>query len=326
MDHDIVVDRDLNIYVVFGSKHPFGSVFSYIKYRACPGCGGTSFWYFRGVPLVRVVERYSVGDVLRASSVQDRVYDPVYGAEVPYLRYSRIYMHLAPEARAREILDRPADDLEALASEAIMDLKSSSGVPLSSIGVGGSILGGFHNVGFSDIDLVVYGCDNASRVYGSIESFAEPLRGGDLERWVRNQASLHGVSVDLARMMYAPYRRSLYRGRALTVVFPEDPSRYGDRYIRSLGSCCMARLEVPPSQCGALQYPGLAWVEGSVIPSRGCRFAGVEVGCVIIYEGAFSPLIYRGGSMILRGLLVGLYPDGVYCLVVGARECLSLGV
>ena len=324
MDHDLVVDKNFNIYVVFGSKHPYGFVYAYLKYRSLLDSGGTSkhsIWSFRGVPLARVMERYSVGNVLDVMGFQSRIYDPVYDSVLPYLRYSEIYMHLLPEVRIREILERPRDDLELVVSEAVYMLRNASGVSLDYIGVGGSVLGGFHNVDLSDIDLVVYGCDNAVRVYHSIEGFAEPLKGSVLERWVRNQAELHGVSMDLARRMYAPYRRSLFRGRALTVVFPEPYSRYGDLYFRSYSSCCIARVEVPPNQCGALHYPGLVRVSGRVIPSGGCRFSGVDVDWLVLYEGAFSPIVFEGGPLEVRGVLARVYPGGGFAIIVGSREC-----
>lgn len=315
LDHDLLVDRSLRIYVVLGSSHPPGRVFSYIKYRPS---GRRSPWIFRGVWLERVVERYSVQHVARAfEEHQEREQDPHYGSEMPFVRWDNIVEHMLPEERAVEVFTRPRDPLEVLASEAIERAARIPGISLSRIGVGGSILGSFHNLEASDIDLLVYGCREAEKIYWAAGELGEPLRGRDLERWASNTASIHRIPEALALELYAPYKRILYRGRHVAFTFPADPEPYGSRVVESAGKCVEARVFVEGGQCRALQYPGEAVVHR--VLSAPAEALGLER--IAIYEGAFSPLIYRGGSLAVRGSLAIVRGSGEKILALGTREC-----
>lgn len=321
MDHDMVVDKSLRIHIVFGSMHPPGRIFTYIKYTPADKTRGEdlpSIWRFRGIALKRVLERYSVSHIER---IIDKYYsedwDPVYGSKMPSISYLDIAAYLLPEERAYEVYTCPRDLLEERASELIERVMSVTGIRLGEIGVGGSILGSFHSVGLSDIDLVIYGCRNAEEIYWRAGEIGAPLSGEKLERWVRNNMLLHSLPPEVARIMYSPYRRIIFKGVETTFVFPEDPRRYGEEISINTGRCVEARLEIASRQCRALQYPARAEV------TRTLEITGIdaEILEVVSYEGAYSPILYRGGVLRVRGLVQLVLPRNIYRVAVGTREC-----
>ena len=321
MDHDMVIDRGLRVHVVFGSVHPPGRIFTYVKYiPAIDSREGDlySVWRFRGIPLKRVLERYSVSHIEEIiGKYHNESWDPVYGSKMPSISYLDIAAYLVPEERAYEVYTNPRDPLEEKASELIESVKKAAGIRLGEIGVVGSILGSFHSIDLSDIDLVVYGCRNAEEVYWKAGEIGAPLSGDKLKRWVRNAALLHSIPLEAARSMYSPYRRIVFRNVEAAFVFPEDPRRYGGEISVSLGKCVEAKLEIVNGQCRALQYPARVDVARTLNIS-GTSF---EIGEVVSYEGAYSPILYRGGVLRIRGLLQLVVPRNIYRIVIGTREC-----
>jgi predicted nucleotidyltransferase len=320
IDHDIIIDKGLNVHIVFGSMHPPGRIFTYIKYIPAEDELGRqpSIWRFRGVPLRRVLERYSVYHAEKIFSKYHREeWDPVYGSKMPSISYLDIIDHLLPEERGYEVYTNPRDPLEEKASELIENVMRLTGIRLGEIGVGGSMLGSFHSIGLSDIDLIVYGCRNAEEVYWKASEIGIPLSGDRLERWVRNAALLHDIPLEVARDMYSPYRRILFQGVETTFVFPEDPIRYGEEISINLGRCVEAKLVIDGGQCRALQYPSRVEVTETLETSG----VGVRIDEVISYEGTYSPILYRGGVLKIYGLIQRVLPRNIYRIAVGTREC-----
>lgn len=320
-DHDMVIDKDLRVHIVFGSMHPPGRIFTYVKYVPAISIGKKDLeitWRFRGIPLRRVLERYSVSHIERIiSEYHSEDWDPVYGSKIPSIGYLDIATYLFPEERAHEVYTNPRDGLEEIASELIERVMRISGIRLQEIGVGGSMLGSFHLVGLSDIDLIIYGCRNAEEIYWRASEIGAPLSGEKLERWVRNNVLLHRVSLEVARSMYSPYRRIIFKGVETTFVFPEDPRRYGEEVSISMGRCVDAKLEIPGGQCRALQYPARAEVARTLEISN----ASAEIEEVVSYEGTYSPILYRGGVLKIHGLIQLVVPRNIYRIAVGTREC-----
>ncbi|MEL9929376.1 MAG: hypothetical protein QXJ51_01345 [Sulfolobales archaeon] len=330
LDHDMIVDLEQRIYIVFGSVHPPGRIYAYLKYipQEYLEAGGKSIWIYRNIPLKRVVERYSINHVRRVfERYQEKAYEITYGAEIPYVSRDRVYKILNPEERAYEIYLRPRDSLEFKVAEFIDLIKSYVGVPLDSIGVGGSILGGFHNTAYSDIDLLIYGCDNIRGILENIESILKPLENEDLLNWISNQTTLHGIDLDLAKMMYRIYRRGVYKDKYVSIVFPQDYCAYPCRYTSKTIKCVEVEGFVEPEQCGAIQYPGEA-----LIKLRGSYRSDIEDEDgevkIMIYEGSFSPILYEGGFVKVRGSLQKVYDfrtgEEYYTISLGTRECRSL--
>ena len=325
MDHDLVIDKHMNIYVVFGSIHPPGRIYSYIKYVPSSEATHTPIWRYRGVFLERVVKRYSIKNVVDATEMYEipLVYEPAYGVYIPYVSSNDIFEYLYPEIKIFEIYRRPRNLLEIRLVELIDDLRSILNIGLRNIGVSGSILGGFSSEVYSDIDLLIYGCDNASKIYENIDLILKPIRGTDYINYISNIASLHNIEIENSKELYRVYRRGVYKDKNVTIIFPSNPCKYPCRIMSQPITCVSARLYVPEKQCRALLYPGEVYVEKVIETSLG----GYEydIKKIILYEGIYSPLAYEGGILQVQGSLQRLYDlatqESYYVISVGSREC-----
>ena len=321
MDHDLVIDKHLNIYVIFGSIHPPGRVYGYLKY--VPSRESSSIWYYRNIPLERIIQRYSVNEVVKTFGEHEILleYEPAYGVLMPYIDLSNALEYFYPEDRLIEIYYRPRDDLELKIAELIDSIRDHVNIGLREIGVTGSVLGEFYNTKYSDIDLIIYGCRNASKVYEAAENFLKPLTGHELKRYIEGQAELHKLNIEEARDLYRIYRRGLYKDKQVTFVFPRDPCTYPCRIFSKEFQCVTAKIYVEKHQCSALQYPGEAYIEKVLWSDRG--YADIKM--IISYEGIFSPIIYEGETLLVKGSMRRVYDlsrdENYYAIIVGAREC-----
>ncbi|MEZ0290253.1 MAG: hypothetical protein ABWJ42_04100 [Sulfolobales archaeon] len=323
LDHDLFIDKELRFYVVFGSIHPPGRIYSYLKYEPCYNSREclSSIWRYNSVPLKRLVERYSVEYVRRVfERNQSHSHEISYGVAVPYVSWEHVIRYFKPEERLREIYSNPRDSLELKLSELVESIKSSLGVSLSDIGVSGSMLGGFHNPTYSDIDLVIYKCENISRIVENIETLVKPLDREELNRWISNQMFLHNIDLDLARRMYRVYRRGVFRNTQVTFIFPQEACPYPCRYVSKPIRCIEMKTYIEPRQCKALQYPGEIEISASISNQ-------IKVKKIYLYEGAYSPILYEGGEILVRGSLQKVYDlrgcEEYYVISVGSRECPS---
>jgi len=331
IDHDLIIDKHMNIYVVFGSIHPPGRVYAYLKYISHPIKQDknflTSIWRYATKDLYRVLRRYSaeeVSEALDRYSVK-KFHDIVYGVEMPYLSYEDIYVHLTPEERLREIYYNPRDELELITAETVDHIRSYVSISLKDIGVGGSLLGGFHNTTYSDIDLVVYGATNACSIYETSNLFLESLKDQELEVWIKNQISLHNIDFNTAREMYHIYRRGVFKKKYVTFTFPSDPRNYPSRYMSRPIRCVRAKIQIEERQCKALQYPGEVYIDKILETDVSDRYVRSQLKKLFIYEGSFSPLLFKGGIFKITGSIQKAYDfetnEEYYVLVLGSREC-----
>jgi hypothetical protein len=175
-DRDYIITPEGFIFTVIGNIHPVERVIAYLKYvpddRGKWGRGRSRYR--------RVLEHYNVPSVvdsmelLRANAPRYLFESTVHGITLPAVPTGRIAQHLRPEQRRLQLEStEDRDELEDRTLELIDLISKNTGVPAGSFGVTGSVLARIHDPTFSDIDLVVYGFNNAVRV----RSFMQNLKG-----------------------------------------------------------------------------------------------------------------------------------------------------
>ncbi len=318
-DHDLVEDKNHIIYVVVGNEHPIDSILGYPKYIPVEE---KTPWKRRTKYFLRLPTCYEVNHIYeKAAITPSQVYDPKYGVMVLGVKKTNIIRHYKPHEKLEEILSSPRDNLEADVVGIIYQL-NKLGIPTRSLGVTGSILLGIHNIEFSDIDLVVYGCREAfnlvENLEGSKNRLLEPLRGEALSKWVKCHSRAYRLPENIVKEYYAIWRRLVYRRREVSLVYvdPEPREWYYSRVYTYLGPAKII-VYVEPWQCRSIYYPSTTTaliekiVKGPEIPSRELE--------IVSYESLYTkPLVY-GGRLVVEG---ALYKSsfGEYRLLVGVRE------
>ena len=171
LDKDVVVDIRGIYYLVVGYYHYDDMVTVIPKY--VPTRDPRTPWRIGNIGYKRIIGDYGVEGVRSAlatlTSMKIKILrpHPAYGGIVPQLGRDEIVEIMYPERGLENLLKSGAsDELEDAAISLIYELESNfKGIRL---GVTGSLLSKMHKPGFSDIDLVVYGLDNVSRVSAGI--------------------------------------------------------------------------------------------------------------------------------------------------------------
>ena len=311
LDHMYIEDEGGAFYVVYGNTHPPGRVYAYLKYlltvKRTPWCRGN-------VCYERIVQHYGLHEILGAS--QSLEYEPAYGVYMPVLRLrGREKIH-DPRRRLFSLVSRPRDRLEEDIACFIDGLKGV--VPLNSLGVTGSVLAGIHNPRISDADITVHGCVASLRLVEHLREtgMLSSISSSELAGWADRVAGMHGGSIEWALSLYRPWRRGVWRRRVFSIIpVSEVQGRYGELVYRGL-RCVEALIEVERGDCKALFTPALVGVE-KVFWMRGA--AGPPPTRLLSFENLFSPLLYEGGILHIRGELARSGKESV--LLVGTRRC-----
>ncbi len=319
IDHDMIVSKDGVIYVVVGNNHPPGFTYAYPKYK--PTTRKTP-WCNRITCYERIPLQYEVLHIYhRSMGLVDIYHDPKYSSRIIGLKNSRIKHILNAKARLKEIISSPKTILETILVELVDEIRSL-GVNTSSLGITGSILANIHNDKLSDIDLVVYGKENALRIIEDCKNILKPLRGKLLEEWIRNHSKAYNLPKDIIEKYYTLWRRGIYQDRVVSIVYVDDEAEnnnYFSEIYYYLGPSKLVVL-VEPGQVESVFYPSRA--KALVLDvEKGYRIdKGSEV-TIVSYESLYSKPLFSGGKLLVEGALYMVKGSKErYELLVGVAE------
>jgi len=186
-DRDFIRTAEGLFFCVVGYLHPPGKYTAYLKYA--PAMEGK--WQRDGVHYHRVLREYSLSSVRETLAyLKERHphyvgYCPVRDLHFSMVPETSVAEYYVPEVRLQELMAAPNDPLEEAVSQLARQTVAGAGISPQSLGVTGSILLGIHDPAFSDIDLTVYGLENALRVKAWLREVAQrptPARPGGADR------------------------------------------------------------------------------------------------------------------------------------------------
>jgi len=320
-DKDALVTDDGLVFCVFSYLHEPDRITAYLQYLP----GGPDPRRDRVKPMDFPYVGAVVGTMDWLADHHPHYVDtcPVRGVRLPLVPVGRIARYYRPEVRLAELLAAPRDSLEELAAQFARAIAAAAAIPLTALGITGSVLLDLHDPATSDIDLVVYGCAAAERVRqaflaGQIEGVTgmTPPR---VERWLHLMSTRHPHTLEEAAYFIARrWNYGFYRGREFSIKairsqdeilepWPSRPYRHGG----------LVRVRATISQAWESGYlpavyglTDLQWLNGSeAVPAATvASFEG-------LYAGAFDP----GQRVEICGRWEETGP-GHYQIVVGSAE------
>ncbi len=328
--------QDGLIFTVKGLIHPPQAVVAYLRY--VPDAQGQRERH--GVRYRRVYHFHEQVHILETRFPDYLFFDPVFGQQlqgVPRAHLRRIY---DPRRQLAELRQRgPADAAEEAALHFCELLSREAGVPLSSLGVSGSVLLGLHTPA-SDLDVVVYGSGPARQVHRALRkllsdpgSEVTPLDEAGLQALHSAHAADTGVPLaDFIRLQQRKVNEGRYRGREYFIRFVKDAAEvgeeYGDRRYTPLGPACIqarvlgdeeALLTPCCYQVGEVRFLAGAPVSDlqEVTSYRG-RFADqARIGEQVIAKGELERVTWRDGTTYHRLIVGGRQGDYLVALLHG---------
>ena len=321
-DRDFVETTDGLFFCVVGYVHPPGRYAAYLKYT--PASAGK--WARGDVAYRRALPYYHVRHVRRTLEWLEAEHprylwtDPATGLRFSHVPVDAVARYYVPQRRLAEIVADPADALERETRDLATLLAGAAGLPLEAFGVSGSILLGLHNPEFSDIDLLVYGAENARRLRAVIDGLGREglVRLPDDRRaqWRADTAARFGLDPAWAADLEARrWHYRLFRGRYVSLhptrADHEIREAYGDRRYAPLGR---AVVEARVTDAGEAMFLPAVYRIGEV------RWHEGEPGPleeIVAFEGLYSSAAEAGERILVTGHLEG-ESAGARRLVVGS--------
>jgi predicted nucleotidyltransferase len=307
-DRDYLETTDNLFFAVVGNTHPKDRVLAYLKY--VPDSQGK--WGKKSKRFTRSIRYYSATSIMRTVNFLSKRYPQyVFHDERSDIVFSavprgRIIKHHRPEERLEAMrVSKHLDRLEKRTTQLASILSTRSGVPPDRLGVTGSILIGVQT-SFSDIDLIVYGVKESGKVKEALlELYAvgRPFRrftGSTLLTWCREQCSVHPLTIEEAKNIYA---RSWNKGIYKNIVFSVHPVRT-DRGERVGGVLFKSRgvVEISARVTDASESCFLpATYRVTNVQPETSEFRRLDR--VVSYESLYADIAKKDEEIVVRGKL-----------------------
>ena len=321
-DRDFVETVEGLFFCVVGYVHPPQRYTAYLKYT--PASAGK--WARGEVAYRRELPYYHVRHVRRTLEWLETAHpdylwtDPTTGLRFSHVPADVVARYYVPERRLAEIVASPTDALEGEARDLATLLAGAIGVPLDAFGVSGSILLGLHNPAFSDIDLLVYGANNARRLRAVIDDLAPegltPLPDERRAQWRADTAARFGLAPEaVADLDARRWHYRLFRGRYVSLhptrADHEIREAHGDRRWTSLGRAVVEARVTDAAEAMFLpavyRVGDVRWLEGEPGPLEE----------IVAFEGLYCNAAERGERILVTGHLEVEHTGGRR-LVVGS--------
>lgn len=315
-DHDIIFGREMEISQVIGYSHPPGACYAFEKYRSSRI---RSLWGKKEIYYKRIFRAYTTNILKKTRTL---VYDPLLKSFYPTVRESDIKNHLKPEEGMQRLFKKSQDELELIALE-IYDTLREIGISSHSIGITGSILANIHNQKISDIDITVRGCKEIMALEG--QNPLQPLKGKEMELWVRSNSERLSLPPDLVKQMYSPSRRGNFKGRHVSIIpilSQKEAGKYQIIEGEPLGIATLV-IELDEPSCFSYIYPSfitfkvIRLIDGSNFIKNGMT------GAIISYEGLYSNLLASSRKVLVTGKTYLDMKEKKLNIILGVREAKS---
>jgi len=312
-DRDYLITPEGFIFTVIGNLHPAERVIAYLKYvpDELGKWGQGRSRYRRALATYNVP---SVMDSMRFLSEEAPQYvfeSTVDGITLPAVPTDRIAAHLCPETRLLELQRAGSrDELESKALRFAQLLSKEADVPTEFLGLTGSILASIHDPTFSDIDLVVYGLENALRVRTFLRKLEDSpsheirrLAGASREKWIAERLKSTPLTRrDVTSLLARKWNIGSFDGTDFSVhavhTEIEVRGRYGDEQYKSFGI-----IEATARIAGVKEsmfMPAVFQVEH--VDVKGTRTA-TTLDRIVSYEGLYADVAAEGETISCRGKL-----------------------
>ncbi|MFQ5762095.1 MAG: hypothetical protein ACE5PO_03580 [Candidatus Bathyarchaeia archaeon] len=310
-DRDYVETVEGFYFCVLGYVHPSNRVLAYLKYKP----SGHGPWRKGSQKYTRAFNQYTVKNIAATISHLKREYpqyvidDPTIKTQFSAVPTSLVKKHLQPQPRLRGMIAATQrDELEEEAVELVNVLAGEAGVDSSCFGVTGSLLMGIHDPKHSDIDLTVYGREEAVRVKEALKRLYQTgarsvrkLSGPMLEEWCRVKAQNYPLTTEEAATIYSrTWSRALFRGRLFSVHPVKKQEEIHEKYGSSTYEPIDAvEIEATVSDASnALFLPSTYTTQDATVHPH-----NAVVTDLVTYEGLYTDILHVGERVKIRGLL-----------------------
>jgi predicted nucleotidyltransferase len=288
------------LFSVKGIHHPEGLVIAYLRYIPDPkGKRARGSNQFR-----RVYDLDETQEYLRVNApnylnfIQSK---ELTLQSIPPKRITKIY---DPREKTSLIINYPKNSLELNVAKFVMAISTEGDVPVSDIGVSGSLLIGLA-MSTSDIDLIIYGVENGMKAYNALRKLRARTE------WVRSYTIKDVVPVarerwndpDLVRLLLETEADKVLHGKVDEIDYYIRLVPYPQEYKRELKSKPLGKvtLNVKIGDTDKSIFTPCSYVVDDcfyIKPSF-----GPKVTQLVSYRGRFTEQVIEGQTVVVHGSL-----------------------
>ena len=332
-DRDFLQTNEDFFFCVVGPLHPPERVISYIKY--IPSESGV--WGRDEKKFSRILQKYTIPNLLETFNYLEINYphylfhSPVDNITITAVPHQNIKEHFKPEEKLAQL--RQASQLDSLQEKLVRFtrfLEETSGVPVGSFGVTGSLLLDIHQPKFSDLDVTVYGVKDSWALHRALsenrnsEMPMKRLKGKALKDWCIKKAKQYPLSQAEASKIYErKWNLGVFEHRWVSIhpvkLESEVTEEYGEATYHPCGQVTIRAIVRDNTDC--LFLPSVYKIE-EVKVLEGPRLGKVTE--VVSYESLYDSIAENGELIQARGKLEQVSEKGTsrkhYRVLVGSPE------
>jgi predicted nucleotidyltransferase len=308
-DKDIIETVEGLLFSVVGYLHPPDYYTAYLKYR--PDNEGR--WERYGTRYRRMMGTYSAEEMVDSTKWLRQNYPDyvsrcqVRKIDLPLIPRKKVIRYYLPEVRLVELLSGPCDDLEKKTQQLVTKVAEVSGVSTSVFGITGSILTDMHNPSLSDINLIIFGANNAWKVHDTIKDIYsdnrfKPFSRKEIVEWQTRQTQILGIpKIYCKHLIWSGWRRGRISSTPYSLnavrIDSEITEEYGKEIFSNLGTVEFTATVVNDRDC--LFLPARYLVEEVKIHEGPADLPTIRE--IVSFEGVFAGAAHQGDRIRVRG-------------------------
>ena len=342
LDRDLFFDNAGDIYQVITNVHPSDRIVALRKYQYFMNKpDGVFFWQSPKYPgfYVRAIDTYNVKKASSniAKSNYARISN-ILGVPMIEVPLKEIQVYLYPEQGLRAYLrNGNENEWESALNDIVTQFEGILGIDEKSMGITGSLLwGAQHNA--SDIDVVIYGSDNARQFMTNMPELLKKSMSIHLpppefiERYAKTLAKKTGLELELTRQYISRKLYYLYyKKKFLSVSFVPHQGEISHQYENYSFHTLMpaiVKARIVDDRFGCF-YPAeyKIQVEEVRIPSKnGYLLNETEVrknlSTLVLMEREISGYYFTGNEIEIRGMLQAVHEgsEKYFQILIGTQE------
>ncbi|MFX1252972.1 MAG: hypothetical protein ACFFCZ_15300 [Promethearchaeota archaeon] len=315
-DRDVIFDLHNRIYVILGYLQPPNRALAFLKYIPTQRDETTLQWkieetYYRRI-FWGTVE--SVKEGLKENMPSYTVVDPFFGTDLIQVPHKDIKQHFIPEKRLHEILLKPRDPLEEKVAFIAELLHTVLKIPYDDLGIAGSILWKGHQPHLSDINMNIYGFENAwilQQNYDRLVKEVPAIKLRKIEQWGKTMKRIVDrtpLSLEDVKALYLRRKEIYYQNEGIGVMpilrpgVDPLPIKYGTEVFKMDSENVVIRGEIITDDY-SLFMPAIYELAPFKDEIEKIKAFESDVIRILVYDGSFRALFKKYDRVEISGTL-----------------------
>lgn len=314
-DRDMLETPENFFFTAVGYVHPPDRIFAYLKYLPSEEMG-TGIWKKGNTRFQRVIPEYSAVNVTKTFQFLEKNHPeylfscPVNNIRMSAVPCKKIQKGYFSDLEFKHLVHKEKhDQLEDKIIKIAHLLMDHFNLKQEDFGITGSVALQIHHPTYSDIDLIIFGQENAKRLSEGLQSLLseqyplQSLAKKELEEIIHRKAELFGLNQKTVRCLIdRKWNMGIFEGTRFAILpvrkSEEIDENYGDRIYHDSGNATII-AQVTDVQ-NAFFNPAVygisvkRFIEGSKVSN---------VRMLISWENFFANVANEGETIIAKGKL-----------------------